>query len=131
MINPKLDTLLAVAELRSFTKASRQLSLTQPAVSHQIEQLEQECRATLFFRGKSEFNLTPEGEIAVQYARRLKALHEKMLQEILNEQNKTSKLNIGLTHSLENQTMMECLAQYARQNPRTRISIMTKPINIL
>ena len=131
MLNAKLETLLAVAECRSFTKAAKLLSLTQPAVSHHIDQLEQECHATLVFRGKGEFRLTPEGEIAVTYARRLKALHEKMLTRISDHQKHISRLRIGMTHTAENNTITEALAKYGRENPGTSITIITNPINIL
>lgn len=131
MLNTKLDTLLAVAEYRSFTKAAKALSLTQPAVSHHIDQLERECRAALFFRGKSEFKLTREGEIAVTYARRLKALHKKMLLEISDCQKHISRFRIGITHTSENNTITEALAKYAQQKPKTSITIITNPINIL
>ena len=40
MLNPKLGTLLTAAELGSFTRAANALSLTQPAVSHHIKELE-------------------------------------------------------------------------------------------
>ena len=63
MISPKLRTLLAVAEFQNFTKAAAELSLTQPAVSHHISQLEEEFGVTLFIRGKSGLKLTAEGEI--------------------------------------------------------------------
>ena len=48
MPDTKLETLLTVADCKSFTKAASLLSLTQPAVSHHIYQLEKECGATLF-----------------------------------------------------------------------------------
>ena len=131
MLNSRLETLLAVADCKSFTKAARQLSLTQPAVSHHIDQLEQELHAPLFFRGKGEFKLTQEGEIAVTYARRLKALYSKMLSEISNEQKHISRFRIGITHTSENNTITEALAKFSQQNPKTSITILTKPINIL
>ena len=40
MIDSKFETLLAVAEFKNFTRAAEALSLTQPAVSHHISQLE-------------------------------------------------------------------------------------------
>ena len=49
MLDIKLETLLVVAECSSFTKATEILSLTQPAVSNHINQLERECNAKLFF----------------------------------------------------------------------------------
>ena len=42
MIDPKLETLLRVAEAGSFTQAAKSLSLTQPAVSQHVKQLEKE-----------------------------------------------------------------------------------------
>ena len=48
MLGSKIETLLAVAEFQNFTKAAASLSLTQPAVSHHINQLEEELGVTLF-----------------------------------------------------------------------------------
>lgn len=48
MLDPKVQTLLAVVETGSFTRAAAQLSLTQPAVSHHIAQLEQELDIRIF-----------------------------------------------------------------------------------
>ena len=69
MLDNKTETLIAVAEQKNFTRAAEALSLTQPAVSHQISQLEQSLGAKLFNRKKGELTLTQEGEIAVRYAR--------------------------------------------------------------
>ena len=82
MLDVKLETLLTVAEVKNFTKSAEKLSLTQPAVSHHIGQLEEELNAKLFVRGKGEFKPTAEGEIVIRYAKRLKALYSKMLTEL-------------------------------------------------
>ena len=42
MLSVKMETLLCVAEHKNFTRAAEELSLTQPAVSHHMRQLEQE-----------------------------------------------------------------------------------------
>ncbi len=131
MLDVKLETLLIVAECKNFTKAAELLSLTQPAVSHHINQLELECNAKLFIRGKGDFKLTPEGEIAVTYARRLKALHEKMIAKIADEQKHISRLCIGITHTSENNTITEVLAKYAKDYPNITITIITDTINNL
>lgn len=131
MLDIKFETLLTVAECKSFTKAAELLSLTQPAVSNHINQLERECHAKLFLRGKGDFRLTPEGEIAVTYAKRLKALHQKMLTQIADEQRHTSRFRIGITHSSENNTISEILAKYVNQFPHTTITIITDTINNL
>lgn len=131
MLDIKFETLLTVAECKSFTKAAELLSLTQPAVSNHINQLERECHAKLVLRGKGDFRLTQEGEIAVTYAKRLKALHQKMLTQIADEQRHTSRFRVGVTHSSENNTISEILAKYVNRFPHTTITIITDTINNL
>ena len=82
MLNPKLGTLLTAAELGSFTRAAAALNFTQPAVSHHISQLERQLGVTLFVRAKGKISLTPEGEIVVQYVRRMKALEQQLLDDL-------------------------------------------------
>ena len=81
MLDQKLKTLLAVAEEKSFTKASLKLSLTQPAVSHQIQLLEEEYNVKIINRGKKEITLTREGEVIVNFAKKFKAndLHNTVI----------------------------------------------------
>ena len=130
MIDIKLVTLLAVAEHKNFTKAAQALSLTQPAVSHHINQLEEECNSKLFIRGKN-FKLTPEGKIAVKYAKRMIALEETMYQKIEDERKHLSRFRVGITHTSENNNITSVLAKYANQNPNVNITIITDTINNL
>ena len=90
MLSTKLQTVLAVAEYKNFTRAAEELNMTQPAVSHHIKQLEQEVDAPLFVRNKAGLKLTPQGEIVVNYARRMKALHERMFAELQNAERHLS-----------------------------------------
>lgn len=78
MLDAKLKTLLAVAEQRSFTKAGAALSLTQPAVSHHISQLEREFGVKLFIRGKSGLTLTDEGKVVLEYASKIASLYDTL-----------------------------------------------------
>jgi DNA-binding transcriptional LysR family regulator len=61
-------TFRAVARLRSFSRAARELSLTQPSVSNQVAQLEREVGARLLERGPGGLRLTPSGEILLEHA---------------------------------------------------------------
>lgn len=87
MPDVKMQTMLAVAECRNFTRAAEMLNMTQPAVSHHIKQLEDEMGFPLFIRSRAGLKLTPHGEIAVRYARRMNALDEKC---VLNSGTPTS-----------------------------------------
>ena len=99
MLSNKIETLLSVAEHRNITRAAEELSLTQPAASRHIKLLEDEIGAPLFVRGRDGLKLTPQGEIAVKYARRFKSLNEKMLLKIKNTEKHISFLRVGITHT--------------------------------
>lgn len=131
MLDAKLETLLAIAECKSFTKAAEVLSLTQPAVSKHVSLLEKECGAKLFLRQKGSVIITKEGEIALTYARRLKALNQKMIQKINDEKRFVSRLKIGITHTSENNKITEVLAKYTNEHAKTSITIITDTINNL
>ena len=131
MLDPKLDTLLLVAEKRNFTRAAQALSLTQPAVSHHISQLEQELGVRLFVRGNGDLMLTPEGETVLRYVRRMKALEKKMAEELQEAGRRLTRLRIGITHTAESSIVAEVLARYTNENPGISITIVTENINNL
>lgn len=131
MLGSKIETLLAVAEFQNFTKAAASLSLTQPAVSHHINQLEEELGVTLFIRGKGSLMLTPEGEIVLKYARRIKALYGKMETEIDNSRKQLTKVRIGITHTSESNLITEVLARCSNADNNFSITIITDTINNL
>lgn len=131
MLDPKLDTLLLVAEKRNFTRAAQALSLTQPAVSHHISQLEQELGVRLFLRGNGDLMLTPEGETVLRYVRRMKALEKKIAEELQEAGRRLTRLRIGITHTAESSIVAEVLARYTNENPGISITIVTDNINNL
>src|ERR1044071_923796 len=66
-----LRTFIAVAELRHLARAASLCNLSQPAVSHQIAQLEEELGTTLLNRGGRRVSLTVAGEVFLEEARRI------------------------------------------------------------
>lgn len=131
MIDAKVYTLLAVAEKKNFTRAAEELNLTQPAISHHINQLEKEVGAKLFVRKKADLLLTPEGEIALKYARRMKAMNEKMKSDIAESGKHLTRIRIGVTHTAESNMVTEALAMYGSNNPGVTIVIIADTINNL
>src|SRR5262249_36550109 len=61
-------TFRAVAHERSFSKAARELALTQPAVSQQVAALEKELGTKLLAREPGGLQLTPAGEVLLEHA---------------------------------------------------------------
>lgn len=131
MLDSRLETLLQVAESGNFTRAAEALSLTQPAVSHHIRQLEEELGAPLFVRGRGALRLTSEGEIAVKYARRFKAMSAKMKTELENAEKNATRLRVGVTHTAESNLTSEALAKCSSRNEHLSITILTDTIKNL
>ena len=61
MLDFRVETFLAVCRHMNFTKAARELSITQPAVSHHIRYLEQAYGAVLFRHNGKRLQLTEAG----------------------------------------------------------------------
>lgn len=131
MIDAKLYTLLAVVEYKSYTRAAEYLSLTQPAVTQHIKQLEKELNTKLFNRVGNELKPTNEGNIVIKYARRNIALYERMKQSLLDEQRQTRRLTVGITHTAESNAVAEVLGRYSAKNPGTSITIISDSISNL
>lgn len=130
-MDARLTTLLAVNDKRNFTRAAATLAMTQPAVSHHINSLERELGIKIFVRKKGDLRLTPEGDIVVKYARRIKGLHEKMRQELTAEERRLTKIKVGITHTAESNMVAEALAQYGGRTEGTSVTILTDTIKNL
>lgn len=78
MADRRLQVFHAVAKHRSFTKAAETLFMTQPAVTFQIKQLEEQFNVRLFDRGHGQISLTEAGQVVFQYAERILALSAEL-----------------------------------------------------
>ena len=85
MADRRLQVFHAVAKHLSFTRAAETLFMTQPAVTFQVRQLEEQFNARLFDRSQGRIALTPAGVVALEYAERILALSgelDKRLKEM-------------------------------------------------
>lgn len=78
MADRRLQVFHAVAKHLSFTRAADALFMTQPAVTFQIKQLEEQYSTRLFERRHGSISLTPAGELVLSYAERILALSDEM-----------------------------------------------------
>ena len=77
-----LEYFLTVARLESITKAAQYLNMTQPPLSRQLKELEEELGTRLFIRGSRRITLTDEGIILRKRAEEITLLMEKTISEI-------------------------------------------------
>jgi len=131
MVDVKLITLLKVYETGNYTRAAEKLSLTQPAVSQHIKQLERELNVTIFDRTGSKIRPTPEGKLVIQYAERVVSLYETLQQALVDRRHTIDRLRVGVTHTSESNIVTEVLAMYTERNDNIKITIQTDTVQNL
>lgn len=130
-MDAKLLTLIELSEVNSFTKAAKELNLTQPAVSQHIKQLEEEFDAKLFIRSNNNLFLTKEGEIVLKYALRIQSLYNDMTRKLKDYKKCANNLTVGITHTSESNIAPEIMAKYSERNSGSHIRIISDSIKNL
>lgn len=125
MFDQKYYSMLKVAETGSITKSAVSLSLTQPAVSQHIQQLEKELGIRIFERTNSGLRITREGEIVLRYAKRMLTLEENLRNDILDSRKSMTTLRVGITHTSESNAIAETFARYAQAHDGVKIQLIT------
>ena len=98
MIFRRMQLVLKIAELRSFTKAALALKIPQPSLSQSIATLEKELGAQLFNRKENPITLTEAGKIYLEKARLISAILDDLRGEI-SDLNDLRKGTISLGFS--------------------------------
>lgn len=100
---------LAVAREENITKAAKQLHITQPTLSRQLMQLEDELGVVLFHRSKHHIVLTDDGMLLRRRAEEIVSLSDKAERELQKKEAPISgEIAIGCGETLAN---MKCLAE--------------------
>ena len=90
-----LEYFLMVAREENITKAAQLLHITQPTLSRQLMQLEEELGVKLFERNRHHIQLTDEGLLLKRRAQEIVALAEKARKELSDEKHVSGEIEIG------------------------------------
>lgn len=113
----------AVARLLSFTRASEELHLTQPAVSMQIKQLEQAVGLPLFEQVGKRIHLTEAGHEMAQYSKRILAIMAEA-EQVIAEMKGLSRGRLTITvASTANYFVPRLWATFRAQHPDVNVSL--------
>ncbi len=119
----QLETFLAVAEERSFSRAAARLHRTQPAVSQVIRKLEESVGETLFDRAARDGSLTAAGALLRDYAVRLMALRR----EASSALDELKSLERGRLHMAANEYtstyLLPAIDAFRREYPHISVTV--------
>jgi len=118
MIDYRLHVFRQVAELRSLTKASRALHLSQPAVTKHIKLLEEELQLPLFIRSSSGVVLTDAGTIFLQHVQTTEKERASILEQLQAPVGKlTGNLRLGSSMTIASYYLPEILMRFKARYP--------------
>lgn len=112
----------AVAAHGSFRRAGAMLHLTQPALSRQVRDLEEELGVALFTRSQNAARLTDAGELFYEEARDVLARADLAIQRV-REGARPEVLRVGYGPSLTVGIMPAALERFQAATPRVRIEL--------
>lgn len=118
-----LQIFIEVAEQRSFTRAGSLLGYSQPTISFQIRQLEQELGVPLFDRIGHSVSLTDAGREALIYAQKICNMSQEMTLGARGERKVTGDIRIGMADSLCAPLVEEDFAAFRESYPGVSMKI--------
>lgn len=114
-----------VAKCNSFSKAAKEMYMTQPAVSQAIMQLEKDLNTRLFNRTPKGASLTNEGSLLFEYVNSAMNLLQTGEEKILEFQNLTAgELKIGVGDTISRYFLLPYLEAFHNKYPNIKFTIV-------
>lgn len=117
MNTTQLECFMAVAYFLNFSRAAEYLRITQPAVSHQINTLEDELGVKLFHRTSKSVRLTQEGFQFTQYAGEILKLSNLSKARMKESSQAPARLKIGCRNAAELRMLRPALRRLRLEQP--------------
>ena len=116
---------VTVAEELNITRAAGLLNISQPPLSQQLKNLEEELDTVLFIRGKRRLELTESGKMLYQRAKDILSLSEKTEAEIRSlKAGMTGTVSIGLVEGMAPDIAAEWFSGFLKEHPQVRFRIL-------
>ncbi len=123
----RLKVFKTVAEQLSFTKASKLLFISQPAVTKHINELEKQYGKALFNRHGNSITLTSEGEVFYDYASKIIALYNKLEQEFVDgDNNLPKKISLAASTTIAQYILPSLLSKFKAVYPDISITLINQ-----
>lgn len=108
----RLETFITVVKIKSYTKASEILNITQPAVSQHIKFLEEYYGVIFIKKSGKTIKLTEEGKILYKYAIELESIYRNLKTEFRNSDNIHKTYYVGASMTIGGYILPYILAEY-------------------
>jgi DNA-binding transcriptional LysR family regulator len=121
----QIHTFLEIVRLKSFSKAAQTCYRTQPAISAQVRQMEQELRTELFERFGSRISLTTAGRVFAEYAEQLMDLRKRAQDALAElERDPRGELVIAANEATCIYVLPEVFSEFRRRFPSVQLQVV-------
>ncbi|MDB5210890.1 MAG: LysR family transcriptional regulator YeiE [Sediminibacterium sp.] len=134
MISIRHDVFLAVAQQKSFSKASQVLYISQPAISKHIKSLEEYYKTKLFDRKGIHIELTPAGKLLFEKLTEVKRIQEQTefeLSGINDVMQAKGVLKLGASTTVALYILPKVLSSFNQHYPQINISLLNRNSEIV
>lgn len=112
-----------VASTLSFSEASKQLYISQSAVSQSIKALEKKLDQTLFIRSTKRVQLTPEGEILLRHVEPAMNLIRRGETQLVDAASTGGQIRIGASDTICRYFLVPYLERFHKEFPNAHIKV--------
>lgn len=116
---------LAAADQESISGAAQKLHVTQPTLSRQFMELEEELGHTLFIRTNRKLHLTTKGKLFYERAQAIVNLFDRTKEEIRTDDEMAGEIRIASGETPALKSLAHAIARLQRQAPKVRIHIVS------
>lgn len=121
----RLKVFQSVAKNLSFTKASQELFVSQPAITKHIQELESTYQARLFDRQGSKISLTEAGKLLLEHCGRILEDYKRLEYEMhLLHNEYTGELRLGASTTIAQYVLPPLLASFIKKFSQVNLSLM-------
>ncbi len=118
-----LHYFLMVAREENITRAAQNLHITQPTLSRQLMQLEEELGTPLFHRSSRRIVLTEDGMLLKRRAQEILELTEKTQRELAGREELAGEIAIGCGETCNMAHLSDFMVAFRKEHPMVRFRI--------
>ena len=121
----RLKVFFTVANRLSFTKAAKELFITQPAISKHIQELEEEYKIKFFERNGSKISLTNAGELLLKHTKNIFEIYREIdfdLSALINQQR--GLLRLGASTTISQYIIPPLLARFHQKLQEIKVNLL-------
>lgn len=121
----RLKVFCSVAKNLSFTKASQELFVSQPAITKHIQELESLYQVRLFERLGNKITLTPAGKLLLEHSERILEDYKRLEYDMhLLHNEYTGELRLGASTTIAQYVLPPLLAKFIEKFPQVSLSLL-------